>query len=152
MKHTFPISDLPFHVHSFEESCGKVRSAEEVCPGIYSIWTEPIPPNRFLGSNLIVVMADSPAVSPAAKAYGTPLEAAPEVLVYCDEDGGSSSMKSTSIVRSIISPRWMMALWWRTGCGGWRSARSISESSRSRLKPRGGLRSGMTVWRMASSG
>lgn len=86
MKHTFPISDLPFHVHCFEKSCGKVRSAEEVCPGIYSIWTDPIPPNRFLGSDLIVVMADSPAVSPAAKAYGTPLEAAPEVLVYCDED------------------------------------------------------------------
>lgn len=86
MKHTFPISRLPFHTRSFEKSYGKVRSAEEVCPGIYSIQTAPIPPSRFLGSDLIVVMADSPAVSPAAKAYGTPLEAAPEVLVYRDED------------------------------------------------------------------
>ena len=86
MKHTLPISELPFHVHGFEKSYGKVRSAEEVCPGIYSIQTAPIPPSRFLGSDLIVVMADSPAASPAAKAYGTPLEAAPEVLVYRDED------------------------------------------------------------------
>lgn len=86
MKHTFPISHLPFHTRSFEKSYGKVRSAEEVCPGIYSIQTAPIPPSRFLGSDLIAVMADSPVISAAAKAYGTPLKADPKVLVYYDED------------------------------------------------------------------
>lgn len=86
MKHTLPISDLPFHAHSFEKIYGKVRSAEEVCPGVYSIRTAPIPPSRFLGSDLIAVMADSPVISATAKAYGTPLKADPKVLVYYDED------------------------------------------------------------------
>lgn len=86
MKHTFRISDLPFHIRSFEKNYGKVHSAEKFCPGVYSIRTGPIPPHSFLCSDLIVVMADSPAIPPAAKAYGTPLEATPEVLVYYDED------------------------------------------------------------------
>lgn len=86
MKHTFPISRLPFHVRSFEEGHGKVRSAEELCPGVYNIRTGPIPPHSFLGSDLIVVMSDSPVIPAAAKAYGTPLKADPKVLVYYDED------------------------------------------------------------------
>lgn len=86
MKHTFPISRLPFHVRSFEEGHGKVRSAEELCPGVYNIRTGPTPPHSFLGSDLIVVMSDSPVIPAAAKAYGTPLKADPKVLVYYDED------------------------------------------------------------------
>lgn len=86
MKHMFPISDLPFHVRSFEKSYGKVHSAEELCPGVYSIRTGPVSPRSFLCSDLIVVMSDSPAIPPAAKAYGTPLKADPKVLVYYDED------------------------------------------------------------------
>lgn len=86
MKHSLPISQLPFHVRSFEDSYGEILSVQELCLGIFKVLAGPIPPSQFVCSDLFVVMADSPAISPTAKAYGTPLKADPKVLVYYDED------------------------------------------------------------------
>lgn len=86
MNNQIPISELPFTFHGLEAEYGRIHHAELMCPGVYYIASAISESRPYIGSEYFVVTEDSPAISPAARSYGTPLPTAPGVLIY-DIDG-----------------------------------------------------------------
>lgn len=77
--------ELPFDVHAIEDQYGLIVSAEVICPGVYYIGTKGGKTNPFFAEEYIVVMEDSPAISPEARTYGEPLPIIPKAYLYdCD--------------------------------------------------------------------
>lgn len=81
-----PISKLPFSFDGLEREYGVIHYAEQLCPGVYYISAAAKGIRPYVGSEYYVVTGDAPAISPAARAYGTPLPANPGVLLYPLDD------------------------------------------------------------------
>lgn len=80
-KNQVPISELPFNFDGLESQYGQIKYAELICPGVYYIATrfgEERP--RFAGEYLIVT-EDSPAISPEARSFTTPLPTIPRTFL-----------------------------------------------------------------------
>ncbi|MBS6217602.1 MAG: hypothetical protein KH704_11850 [Clostridiales bacterium] len=80
-----PISELPFTFHGLEDQYGQINHAEAICPGVYYIATKFSSDRPRLGGEYLVVTEDSPAVSPEARAFTTPLPTIPRTFL-CDYD------------------------------------------------------------------
>ena len=81
-----PISELPFSFNGLEAEYGTIHYAERICPGVYYISAATSMIRPYIGSEYYVVTEDSPAISPSARAYGTPLPANPKLLLYHMDD------------------------------------------------------------------
>lgn len=77
-----PDKKASIHFARFEKEYGPIGRMELLCPGVYEVATGPSEKHPLCGVECIVVVGDSPAVSPEARAYGTPVPDDPDVLVY----------------------------------------------------------------------
>lgn len=73
---------LPFDIHCIEDDVGRIRDCEELCPGVYyvSICREDLSDPEQ--SEMYIVAAGTPHLSPTAIGYGEPLPSHPELLKY----------------------------------------------------------------------
>lgn len=80
-KNQVPISELPFNFDGLESQYGQIKYAELICPGVYYIGTKlNIDRPRFAGEYLVVT-EDSPAISPEARGFTTPLPTIPRTFL-----------------------------------------------------------------------
>lgn len=80
-KNQVPISELPFNFDALESQYGQIKYAELICPGVYYIGTKlNIDRPRFAGEYLVVT-EDSPAISPEARGFTTPLPTIPRTFL-----------------------------------------------------------------------
>lgn len=138
-----PDKNASFHFARFEKEYGSIGRMEPLCPGVYEVVTGPSEKHSFFGGEYIIVVGDTPAVSPEARAYGIPVPDDPDVLVYDSGEffpkgDGLFNMKPTNTLLTTIFPCPNMNLWLRIGCTEWRSVPNISENFRSHRKHLGG--------------
>lgn len=76
---------LPFSLEG--TGLGRVHDAELICPGVYFIAAKGDQAGPRFPSEYLAVLEDSPAISPEARAYGTPVPAVPGLLLYPYEYG-----------------------------------------------------------------
>lgn len=78
--------ELPFDFNGFEMKYGRIRTALLECSGVYYVTTETTPDRPYSGHEYYIVTENSPAISPRARIYGTPIAINPLVLLYrCDD-------------------------------------------------------------------
>lgn len=77
-----PDENVSLHFARFEKEYGPIQQIQEVCPGVYEVATGPSERHSFFGGEYIIVVGDTPAVSPEARTYGIPVPDDPDVLVY----------------------------------------------------------------------
>lgn len=94
MKHNqIPVSELPFNFHGLEEQYGQIHYAEAICPGVYYIGTKFNAARPHFGREYLVVTEDSPAISPEARNFTTPLPTIPRVFL-CDYEYDSKGRRA----------------------------------------------------------
>lgn len=91
-----PDKNASFHFARFEKEYGSIGRMEPLCPGVYEVVTGPSEKHSFFGGEYIIVVGDTPAVSPEARAYGIPVPDDPDVLVY---DSGESFSKGRWVIQ-----------------------------------------------------
>lgn len=80
-----PEPSLPFDFQCLEGQYGRLNYVELICPGVYYIGTKLGKARPGFGSEYLVVMEDSPAISSEAKAFCTPLPTIPRAYL-CERD------------------------------------------------------------------
>ena len=75
---------------SLENELGKIREIQQLSSGVYYLSIQP--PTKLICSEYYIVLANSPVISPEAKAYGESLPDHPELLMYPLEDPHTEHM------------------------------------------------------------
>ena len=84
-KKQMPISELPFNFDGLEPQYGQIKHAELICPGVYFIVTKFNTDRPRFAGEYLVVTEDSPAISPEARNFTTPLPTIPRMFL-CEYD------------------------------------------------------------------
>ena len=84
-KKQMPISELPFNFDGLEPQYGQIKHAELICPGVYFIMTKFNTDRPRFAGEYLVVTEDSPAISPEARNFTTPLPTIPRMFL-CEYD------------------------------------------------------------------
>lgn len=78
---------LPEALRILEKKFELIHYAELICPGVYHMAAKVTPEMPYWTAEYLVVLEDSPVLSPEARAYGTVLPEAPHLLLYeCEYD------------------------------------------------------------------
>lgn len=80
------ISELPFNFDGLEDVYGHITFAMLECPGVYYIQTGGSPNRPTWGAEYFVLTDEFPAISEEIRAYGTPLQTNPRILLYDRQD------------------------------------------------------------------
>lgn len=80
-KKQMPISELPFNFDGLEPQYGQIKHAELICPGVYFIMTKFNTDRPRFAGEYLVVTEDSPAISPEARNFTTPLPTIPRMFL-----------------------------------------------------------------------
>ena len=103
-KKQMPISELPFNFDGLEPQYGQIKHAELICPGVYFIMTKFNTDRPRFAGEYLVVTEDSPAISPEARNFTTPLPTIPRMFLLWHLRTKSKMAKKRKPAATVFIP------------------------------------------------